>query len=80
MIDNRKNTITATANIETWLQETGVEACLSMEDIEKLIVIVERALKSGFEDGYQYGIAQGKAESESGGEKENERPSESENG
>lgn len=76
MIDNRKYTVIAQTNIETWLEVTGVEACLSLEDIEKLITVVERALKLGFEDGYEYGIAQGKSESE----KDNERPSESENG
>jgi hypothetical protein len=68
VIDNRKYTVIAKNNIETWLEVTGVEACLCLEDIEKLITVVEKALRSGFEDGYQYGIAQGKAEKESGGE------------
>lgn len=76
MIDNRKYTVIAQTNIDTWLEVTGVEACLSLEDIEKLITVVEKALKSGFQDGYEYGIAQGKSEAEN----ENERPSESKNG
>lgn len=56
MIDKRKITVNVQLLLDKWLDETGAESRLNVDELEHLAALIERAIESAFRQGYAQGI------------------------
>lgn len=52
MIDKREYTVTAQAWAEEWVEQSGLEPCISPEAAEALITLLEKAMQRGYKHGF----------------------------
>lgn len=74
MIDKRKITVNVQVLLDKWLDETGAESRLNVDELDRLAGLIEGAIESAFRQGYAEAVNPPESE------RQNERPSESENG